>query len=143
MGHKINRDPAVISYTMSRIRSKGTSIEKAMEYGLRGMGLRYRKNYKLILGSPDFVFLRAKVAVFCDGSFWHGRDWKMRKDKITSNRKYWLKKIRGNMLRDIKVNSGLKQAGWKVMRFWDIDINNKLSKCLTKVQNTVIKRAVI
>ncbi len=82
-----------ISYNMSRIRSKDTSIEVILRKALWAKGLRYRKNRKDIFGCPDIVFISAKVAVFCDSEFWHGYNWEERKKNIKSNHDYWFKKI--------------------------------------------------
>ncbi|MGA9397547.1 MAG: hypothetical protein WBV22_04725, partial [Anaerolineaceae bacterium] len=68
------RDPAVTSRLMSRIKSKDTKAELILGRAMWKIGLRYRKHYN-ITGCPDFVFVTAKVAIFCDGDFWHGRDY--------------------------------------------------------------------
>jgi hypothetical protein len=46
--------------------------------------------------SPDIVLARARVAVFCDGDFWHGRDLERRSDALAKghNAPYWVAKIR-------------------------------------------------
>ena len=66
------RDPEVTSRIMSAIRSTGTESEILLGKSLWGLGLRYRKHYG-ITGRPDFVFIGPRVAVFCDGDFWHGK----------------------------------------------------------------------
>lgn len=38
-------------------------------------GYRYRKNYSELSGGPDIVLTRYKIAIFCDGEFFHGKDW--------------------------------------------------------------------
>ena len=43
------------SYTMSRIRGKDTSIEKAVRSYLFARGFRFRKNDKRYPGHPDIV----------------------------------------------------------------------------------------
>jgi DNA mismatch endonuclease (patch repair protein) len=127
------RSAAVISYTMSRIRSKNTSIELALRRALWARGLRYRIHFSDLPGSPDIVFTKSRVAIFCDSSFWHGRDWKKRKSKIRSNREYWLKKIGGNIARDRRVSKLLLSSGWKVLRFWDVEITSDTEACVQKV----------
>ena len=54
---------------MSRIRSKDTSIELALRKALWAKGYRYRKNYRLLPGSPDIVLIKYRIAIFCDGEF--------------------------------------------------------------------------
>lgn len=135
---KRKRSTEQISYTMSRIRSKDTSIELTLRKALWASGLRYRKNYNKLPGTPDIVFIRARVAIFCDSSFWHGRDWSKRKKKIYSNKDYWLPKIEKNIARDKRITHELMEAGWVVLRFWDIEIEKELSRCLAEI-STVIK----
>jgi DNA mismatch endonuclease, patch repair protein len=117
------RDPAVTSRIMSRIRSKNTKAEIALAKAMWGLGLRYRKHYR-IEGKPDFVFVGPKVAVFCDGDFWHGRDFEARLEagRFQNNTEYWINKILRNRNRDATVNAKLEAAGWLVIRIWESDI---------------------
>jgi DNA mismatch endonuclease, patch repair protein len=131
------RSPEVISYTMSRIRSKDTSIEIRLRHALWSKGLRYRKHYKVAVGCPDIAFPRAKVAIFCDSTFWHGRDWEQRKPKLKSNREYWISKIERNMTRDVKVTLQLQEEGWQVLRFWDVEIERNLDVCVEAIMAAV------
>lgn len=103
-------------------------------------GIRYRKQYSKLPGRPDFVIVRARVAIFCDSSFWHGRGWPEAAEQIKSNKEFWIKKIEGNIIRDQAVNDALKSLGWKVLRFWDFQILGKTSKCVDRVVKTVQKR---
>jgi len=75
-------------------------------------------------GTPDIVFTKAKLIIFCDGDFWHGRDWEKRKTKLQSgsNPGYWVKKIGRNMERDREITKLLEASGWTVLRFWESDI---------------------
>ena len=60
------------SYTMSRIRGKGTSIERMLSHTLWHRGLRFRKNSRYVYGHPDISVKKYRIAIFCDGDFWHG-----------------------------------------------------------------------
>jgi len=88
------------------------------------MGLRFRKNVRDLPGKPDIVFTKQRVAVFCDGDFWHGRDWPARKRKLHkgANALCWTKKIGANIQRDRLLDQDLKRLGWKVLRLWESDI---------------------
>jgi DNA mismatch endonuclease Vsr len=48
--------------------------------------LRYRVSSRELAGRPDIVFARARVAVFCDGDFWHGKNLHARVERLKSNR---------------------------------------------------------
>ena len=51
---------------MKRIGSKDTSIEVRLRKELWSRGIRYRKNFKKLPGSPDIAITKYKIAVFCD-----------------------------------------------------------------------------
>ena len=53
-----------------------TIHEKLLRSCLWQRGLGFRKNLKSLPGKPDIVFAGPHVVVFCDGDFWHGRDWR-------------------------------------------------------------------
>ena len=60
---------------MKNIRGKDTRIEVILRKALWNKGYRYRKNYKKLPGSPDIALTKYKIAIFCDGEFFHGKDW--------------------------------------------------------------------
>ena len=122
------------SYTMSRIRSEDTSIEKKLRSILWRKGYRFRKNDKNILGKPDIVFKKKRVLIFCDSSFWHGRDFDTKVLKIKNNNEYWVNKIKRNIERDKEVKRKLKKEKWTVLRFWDVEINKQPDKVLAKIE---------
>jgi DNA mismatch endonuclease (patch repair protein) len=134
------RAPEVVSYTMSRIRGKNTGIELALRRSLWRAGLRYRLHRKGLPGTPDIIFSTAKVAVFCDSSFWHGRDWATKKSKLKTNRNFWIAKIERNMARDVRVSQQLRSMGWIVLRFWDLQIEKDLATCVRAVTEAIRSR---
>jgi len=129
---------------MAKVKSRGTGPELTLRQALTALGLRYRLGGLGLPGKPDILFTRAKVAVFVDGDFWHGNQWKLRGHKslegqlgAVSNRDYWLAKIRRNMERDRRVSAQLKQAGWKVIRIWESSISKSPPKAAAKVARAV------
>ncbi len=105
-------------------RKADTKHERLLRSELWRAGCRFRKNVKHLPGKPDIAFTRAKLVVFCDGDFWHGRDWEARKAKLErgSNPDYWVRKIERNMERDSESTRLLLDAGWTVIRVWESDI---------------------
>jgi DNA mismatch endonuclease (patch repair protein) len=101
-----------------------TRCELALRRSLWAAGCRYRRNAADLPGRPDIVFRSARVAVFCDGDFWHGKDWKSRCRKLArgTNAEYWLAKIQRNIDRDRENTRRLKEMGWTVLRFWESHI---------------------
>lgn len=67
---------------MQHIRSKDTDIEVILRKALWKKGYRYRKNCETLPGKPDIVLTKYKIAIFCDGDFFHGRDWEVLKPKL-------------------------------------------------------------
>jgi len=128
------------SYNMSQIRSKDTDIEIILRKALWKRGLRYRKNPKDVIGRPDIVFLSKKIAVFCDSSFWHGKDYEVVVSRIKTNQKYWTEKIGRNKQRDKEVNELLRKRDWIVLRYWDVDIKKDTEKVVDEIQNILKSR---
>ena len=126
---------------MQAIRSKRTKPEEMLAKALWHRGYRYRRNLHTLVGKPDIVFTRRKVAVFCDGEFWHGKDWEIKKQKLTSNQGYWVPKIERNMARDREVNYALLQQGWLILRFWSKDILKNLPDCVSQIEAALIRRS--
>jgi DNA mismatch endonuclease (patch repair protein) len=88
------------------------------------LGLRPKLNVKTLPGTPDLVFPSSKLVVFCDGDFWHGRNLAQRTKRLEAghNAPYWVAKISANVTRDRRHNAALRQAGWRVLRFWESQI---------------------
>lgn len=122
---------------MRAIRSKDTTIELALRKALWQRGIRYRKNYKGLIGKPDIVITKYRIAVFCDSDFWHGYDWENRKARIKSNQNYWIPKIERNMKQDREVTAALVEQGWIVLRFWEHTIRKELEECVDDIQEAV------
>ena len=118
---------------MVAVKNKDSNIEPVLRKILWDNGYRYRKNYSKVYGKPDIVFIGKKVAVFCDSEFWHGYSWKENKDKIHSNKDFWIKKIERNMERDEEVNKKLENEGWTVLRFWGKEITKNPRECFEEI----------
>jgi DNA mismatch endonuclease (patch repair protein) len=82
----------------------------------------WRRNSTLI-GKPDFVFPKLRLAVFVDGCFWHGCP--IHGTKPKQNAEFWLTKIARNQTRDRLVNRTLRKTGWRVLRIWEHELARK------------------
>jgi len=124
---------------MQHIRSKDTSIEVILRKALWHKGYRYRKNFKELPGSPDIVLTKYKIAIFCDGEFFHGKDWETLRLRLEngSNSEFWIKKITRNCMRDNEVDKKLLYDGWTVMRFWGNDIKRNTEECVKAIEETI------
>ena len=110
------------SEMMSRIRSKNSKPEVALRKALWHFGYRYRCHDKRLPGKPDLVFAKHKTAVFVDGDFWHGHNWRHKREKIKSNAAFWIPKIERNIQRDREVTAQLEALGWRVVRIWEHEL---------------------
>jgi DNA mismatch endonuclease (patch repair protein) len=119
---------------MSNIKSKDTSVEITLRKALWHEGIRYRKNFKTLPGKPDIAITKYKVAVFCDGELWHGKDWTQKKTTFKTNRDYWVSKIEKNIARDMANERKLEKMGWVVLRFWGMEIEKNLKNCVNEVK---------
>jgi DNA mismatch endonuclease, patch repair protein len=126
------RKKNIVSYNMSRIRSKGTKLEEELEKILISISNNYN-NHPKIFGNPDFAYLKLKIAIFADSDFWHGYKWEEKQKELQTNRDFWIKKIEGNMLRDSQVTKKLQEEGWKVIRLWGHEILKNPDQCREKI----------
>lgn len=123
-----------IKYNMSRVRNSDTELEKLLCEELNRNGIiTFTRNNKTIFGKPDIAFAARKIAVFCDGNFWHGYDWENAQNEIKSNRDFWIPKIERNMQRDQEVTARLQEQGWVVLRFWGHEILKEMDYCISTI----------
>jgi DNA mismatch endonuclease Vsr len=125
---------------MRAIKATNSKIEVKLRKALWERGFRYRKNTKDVVGKPDIVFKSLKIAVFCDGEFFHGKDWEVRKSAIKSNSDYWIRKIERNIERDKEVNEQLRSNGWVIIRLWGKEIIKNTETCVDVIAQAVTER---
>ncbi len=127
------------SRAMRGNRKYDTKPELLLRRELWRLGLRFRKHVRGLPGQPDIVFPSAKVAVFCDGDFWHGRNWPVLREKLLrrANASYWTAKIEANMRRDLAHVEALRQLGWHTIRLWETDITLDPLKAARKIRARV------
>ncbi|MFT7623790.1 MAG: DNA mismatch endonuclease (patch repair protein) [Myxococcota bacterium] len=97
--------------------------------------MRYRKHAKTPAGRPDLVFLGPRVAVFIDGCFWHGCP-----DHYVAPRSrvpFWSAKLLENVERDTRQTLQLEALGWRVCRFWEHEVYERLDEVVERVQKSV------
>ena len=133
-----SRSPETTHKIMSAVKRKDTEPELILRKALWHNGLRYRKNYRKLPGTPDVVFIKKKIAVFCDGDYWHGHNWAIRglpslEAELSRYSDFWRKKILENVSRDQRVNAQLEEMGWHVIRFWESEIRADVDACVKKV----------
>lgn len=124
---------------MSHIKSKDTSIEVSLRRALWKKGYHYRKNYSALPGKPDIVLTKYRIAIFCDGELFHGKNWEVLKPRLLkgNNPDFWVKKIERNMKRDDENDKRLLFLGWTVIHFWGNDILKNTDQCVKVVEEAI------
>lgn len=105
---------------MSRTIGKDNPRERAIRSLLHGRGLRFRIHHAAVAGTRrtiDIAFTRLRLAVFCDGCFWHGCPIHATTPK--TNRGWWIAKITANAQRDRDTNARLATDAWSILRIWE------------------------
>lgn len=123
------------SRNMSKVKNKNTGIELLLRKALWKRNIRFRINNKDVLGKPDIVIKKLKLAVFCDGDFWHGRNFS--ENTVSTHKEFWTEKIQSNRERDLKQTIALRDAGWTVLRFWGSDIKKDVNSVADRVVSEI------
>jgi DNA mismatch endonuclease, patch repair protein len=121
------------SAVMARIKGRNNKDTELVLVGLfREHGISGWRRHLRLPGRPDFTFRAARVVIFVDGCFWHGCP--KHSNRPVQNAAFWEEKLSGNQKRDRRNTRLLKKNGWKVLRFWEHDIQRRPDKCIAKVQ---------
>ena len=125
---------------MAAIRSKDTKPEMIVRKGLWSRGFRYRLNHKRLPGHPDLVLRKYRTCIFVNGCFWHGHhvalpqmeDVRSKMEEVivnsacckipTTNRDFWVAKIRRTQERDKEEQRKLAEMGWHCITVWECEL---------------------
>jgi len=105
-----------------------SSLEDMVHDELKKLGIAWMfyRQFPVDIGdrwvSVDLAIPELKIAVFCDGCYWHSCP-------ICFNHET-RKGIRGA---DAAITKNLKSKGWKVLRFWEHEIKGNLNKVMEKI----------
>lgn len=122
------------SYNMSQVKSENTLPERLIFKALKKEGIKFIKHNKKLPGKPDITISDQKIAVFINGEFWHGKNFKTLGKTLTP---FWLNKIGKNLKRDRVNYRKLSSLGWKVLRFWGRDILKDPERALKKILKAI------
>ncbi len=114
----------VRSRMMSGIRGKDTKPELLVRRALHAAGFRYRLHERTLPGKPDMVFPKYSAAVFVHGCFWHGHDCHLFRMPSTRT-EFWQAKISGNVARDVRAITLLRETGWRVGTVWECALKGR------------------
>ncbi len=139
------RTTAQISEVMGRIPATNTEPEAIFRKALRRAGVRSFRVCDVDLpGKPDIVIPGKRLAIFIDGDFWHGKQYRLRGfDSLDQqlfsirNGAYWTTKLSRNVERDFKNTAVLLAAGWRVLRFWESEVHADVQSCISRTLSAI------
>ena len=109
---------------MSRVKGKDTSPERIVRSFVHRLGYRFRLHESKLPGKPDMVLPRHEKVIFVDGCFWHGHKSCSRSGRPATNKKFWKKKLDGNIERDEKNRRRLRRMGFRVLVVWECQVKS-------------------
>jgi DNA mismatch endonuclease, patch repair protein len=121
---------------MSRIKGRDTLPERRVRSLLHRLGFRFSLRSQKLPGRPDIVLKSCKIAIFVHGCFWHRHKGCKNSVLPKTREEFWLAKLDGNVERDKRNATALKQQGWKVLTIWECEVEEELRlsrKLLTKL----------
>ena len=123
---------------MASIGGRDTKPELSLRRALWAAGFRgWRCHWRAGRGWIDVAFTRWRVAVFVDGSFWHGHPSKWQPGRWNG---YWDEKIKRNIARDREQEIALKADGWTVLRFWDFEVERQPANVVSTIAGALRAR---
>lgn len=121
----------IVSKSMKSNRRSGTKPEL-----LLARLLRMKITHSRLPGSPDFVYRRAKLAVFVHGCFWH-RCPVHGKTLPKTHAAFWRRKFERNVERDRLNREELEAIGWRVLVVWEHELREDPRRCARRVKKTL------
>ncbi len=109
---------------VATMQKKNTGIELKIQGLLNQNGIPFFTHVPIMYYNADIVLADAKVAIFCDGCYWHGC-------KVCNKAGRKMKPT------DKSAISYLSNRGWRVVRLWEHEINNGLDACQEKILNAI------
>lgn len=130
----------VVSRVMSANKAKNTSPELTLRKLLSSAGIRgYRLHPRGVVGRPDIVFTKKKIAIFVNGCYWHHCP-KCDLPLPIHNRTFWKKKFARNRERDKEKIDLLRKEGWISIVVWEHEIQRSPDSVEKKVVSRLNRR---
>ena len=126
-----------VTRTMKSNKGRGTRPELTLS-GL----LRRKLADSRLPGRPDFVYPKARVAVFVQGCFWH-RCPVENLPLPKRHRAFWRRKFARNMERDRLNREELESKRWKVIEIWEHEVKADPRGCAERILTEVRKQGSV
>jgi DNA mismatch endonuclease Vsr len=107
-----------------------TKIERMIQDELSIRGYGYYLHYS-VLGRPDISFPDKKIAIFCDGCYWHN----CLQCKVLKNKHM----IETANKRNKRVNTYLAEKGWLVLRYWEHEIKTNPVAVVDEIEDVLMR----
>jgi DNA mismatch endonuclease (patch repair protein) len=124
-GKEALRTDATTSARMSRIRQSGTAPEMTIRRAVARLGLRYTVDNRDLPGSPDLANRSRRWAIFVHGCYWHRHAGCHKASTPRTNTEFWLNKFSRNRARDEAARIELKRRGYRVLTFWQCELEKR------------------
>jgi len=121
------------TWNMSRIRSSNTKPEMLVRSLLHRIGFRFRVHCRNLPGRPDIVLPRYRTVIFVHGCFWHQHAGCTEASRPASNTGYWNSKLKANVRRDGRHRRLLRQKGWRVLHFWECEVEKNPAREVMRI----------
>ena len=137
--------PAQRSLCMSRIRSRDSRPERTVRSILHRMRYRFRLHRRDLPGKPDIVLPKINTVIFVHGCFWHMHRCRYGRVRPQTRAHFWETKRRGNVQRDRRNLTQLREAGWNVLTIWEChtrdlnDLARRLERLLPERTSDTIR----
>lgn len=107
-----------------KLPNRNTSIELLVKNELKNRGFSFQEHISVCgVCLPDLVFPEHRVAVFCDGDYWHSREF--------DGGKRWK--------HDREIDETLSENDWCVLRFLGSEIKKNVIGCVDQVISELSK----
>lgn len=88
-------------------------------------------------GHPDFVYPRARLAVFLHGCWWHGCPEHYVAPRTHAT--FWRKKLLRNQERDKLVREELESLGWRILEVWEHEMKENPTAVAKRIKAIAAK----
>jgi DNA mismatch endonuclease, patch repair protein len=123
------------SEIMRRVKGRDTTPELLVRRLVHRMGYRFRLHRKDLPGKPDLVFPGRRKIIFVHGCFWHGHTCRRGRNRPSTRREYWDRKLDRNKERDQQTTRRLRRMGWSVLIVWECQLRpSKIDTTLRRIQ---------
>jgi DNA mismatch endonuclease, patch repair protein len=114
--------------------------ERRVKRELAHLGVNFLGNYPYKHGEIDIFIPEKKIAVFIDGTIWHGDPKCFNPDDVLPLRKRAVKDV---WKKDLRNTEYLRSQGYIVLRFWEREIISNIQNCLDTILEYIANQTAV